>query len=270
MKNQSETLSHKTAPAFSPVTVADANVVKEKKRARPSFKTVLPVVIIGLLLIAAITAGLLYYQTRQELRSLSTKQGQQEAAKKEIKTLVASLSKLTILPEEDPVIATILDEQALATQSAFYKDAQKGDKLLVFPNAQKAYIYSPSRNILVNSGPLILDQNSASAKDVSASPTPAADEVKQSFTIEVRNGSTTVGAGTKLKQSLAAAGYNVVAVNDASLKDYTSTQIFKRNSLVSSTTIDQLVKDSSGKVIPSLPDGEAATTADVLVIVGGQ
>jgi hypothetical protein len=269
MKNTAENVRASSAPQTPEVATQSAAPSQAKKKSRPTFKSVVFKIILLLLIIAAVFAAFMYYKTRQELRSLTTPQGQQEAAKKEIKTLVASLGKLTILPDEDPVIATILDEHALATQSAFYKDAQKGDKLLVYPKAQKAYIYSPSRNLLVNSGPLILDQNKDSAKTSTESPTetPAA---QAQFTIEVRNGTTVTGVGTKMKQKLVANGYDVAAVNDASLKDYTSTQVFAVSAKASSAELKQLEQQTGGKLVTQLRDGEATSTADVLVIVGGQ
>lgn len=69
-----------------------------------------------------------------------------------------------LLPEEEPVVATIIDSAFLATQSAFYAQAQNGDKLVIYPQAQKAFVYSPERNIIVNSGPLVLDNESGTAE----------------------------------------------------------------------------------------------------------
>ncbi|MCU0660002.1 MAG: hypothetical protein MUD00_00045 [Candidatus Pacebacteria bacterium] len=41
----------------------------------------------------------------------------------------------------------------------FFKGAQKGDKLVVFPTTGKAIIYSPERDIIVNVGPVTFDNN---------------------------------------------------------------------------------------------------------------
>ena len=37
------------------------------------------------------------------------------------------------------------------------KNAQNGDKLLVYQQAKQAFIYSPARNKLVNVGPILMD-----------------------------------------------------------------------------------------------------------------
>ncbi len=117
------------------------------------------VILVVLLVAGLAVTGYLYYTTRTELMRLTQPSGQEELAKREVKAVVDKLGKLTILPEEEPVVATIVDSDFLATQSAFYQKAENGDKLVVYPQAQKAYIFSPGRNIIVNAGPLVLDQN---------------------------------------------------------------------------------------------------------------
>lgn len=114
--------------------------------------------ILLLMVIGVFGLGYLYYETRQELQFLSSPAGQEELAKREVENVLAALGKLAILPEEEPVVATITDASVLATESAFYKNAENGDKLVVFPTAQQAFIYSPSRNKIVNVGPLLIEE----------------------------------------------------------------------------------------------------------------
>jgi len=128
----------------------------KKKRSIPIGKILL--VFIILVLIAGVSAlGYLYYQTRQELKFLSSPEGQQQLAQQETSQIVALVGKHIDLPNEEPVIATITDAESLAAQSAFYKNSQNGDKLLVYQEAKQAFIYSPSRNKLVNVGPILVD-----------------------------------------------------------------------------------------------------------------
>lgn len=68
------------------------------------------------------------------------------------------LTKLAIVPsDEKPVVATIINAPILASQSAFYKDAVNGDKVVIFVNNKKAYLYRPNSNVLVNVGPLSVE-----------------------------------------------------------------------------------------------------------------
>lgn len=80
----------------------------------------------------------------------------QEAARDEVAQLVAAIGKLYLLPTgETPVVATVSDPSKLASQP-FFKNAKKGDKVLIYNVAQKAILYDPVANILVEVAPLSL------------------------------------------------------------------------------------------------------------------
>lgn len=130
--------------------------------------TVFLAFLIVLLLGGLAATGFLYYQTRQQLRQLTQPGAQEELAKREIEAVVQKLGKLVLLPDEEPVVATIIDSAFLATQSAFYAQAENGDKLVIYPQAQKAFVYSPGRNIIVNSGPLVFDEETQTAEPTSS------------------------------------------------------------------------------------------------------
>lgn len=78
------------------------------------------------------------------------------------KDLLAKIGKLIILPTgEDPIVAKINDAAALIKDQVFYKGAQNGDVVFVYQKAAKAVVYSPSRNIIVNVGPVFLNNQQA-------------------------------------------------------------------------------------------------------------
>lgn len=93
-----------------------------------------------------------YISAKKEVALLSNPQAQQEVYQKEIKDVVKQVSKLIILPAGEPNMATIKDAVALAKQQPFFKDAKNGDKILIYKN--KAIIFRPTQNILVNVGPV--------------------------------------------------------------------------------------------------------------------
>lgn len=79
----------------------------------------------------------------------------QERAQQEVGSVVAATGKLIILPQgETPALATVTNAATLAAQQPFFVNAQNGDDLLVYPKAAEAILYSPSRNIIVNVGPI--------------------------------------------------------------------------------------------------------------------
>ena len=76
----------------------------------------------------------------------------------EEKVLVAKISKSLALPsDEDPTVATVTDPEKLSGQF-FFKDAKRGDKLLIYQNAKKVILYRPSENRVVEVGVVDLNQ----------------------------------------------------------------------------------------------------------------
>lgn len=224
------------------------------KKAKTKRSGGLSTVLIPLLLIAVIVLGGLYYQSTQQLSKLNSPEGQEELAKQEAKAVTDKLSKLALLPEEEPVVATILDVNMLASQSAFYKNAENGDKLVIYPQAQKAYIYSPGRNVIVNAGPLVVDQN----------------ENSRPVIFEVRDGSTNAADARNVKAELEKTQQVVVEISDASREDYSGTFIIPINPAIKPEQLKEFAENMDAEVMDKLPQGETASEADILIIVGEQ
>lgn len=108
-----------------------------------------PLVLFLLLIISAAFNRFLFDQNRSlKAQVADLKKDPQERAKDEAKSLAGKLSSLVSLPEgEDPVIATVTDKDKLKDQPIFEK-AENGDKLLIFANAKKAYLFDPKNNKL--------------------------------------------------------------------------------------------------------------------------
>jgi hypothetical protein len=86
--------------------------------------------------------------------AFGTQTPEQKAAK-ELAAVVASVSKYMVLPADDqPVLATVTDAEALKKQQAFFTGSINGDQLLIFPKNMKAIIWSPSRGKIINVGPI--------------------------------------------------------------------------------------------------------------------
>lgn len=106
------------------------------------------------ILVIVILVLLPYVQKGKEVR-------EQEKIEKEVAALVKDISVHAIMPEETPVVFTVTDVEALVKEQQFFAGAVNGDKLLIFPQAVKAVIYSPDRDIIVNMGPVTFDQTGA-------------------------------------------------------------------------------------------------------------
>jgi hypothetical protein len=66
--------------------------------------------------------------------------------------LVREVGRVAILPNEEPMTATVTDPAQLVGQS-FFSQAMAGDKVLVFPLAQRAILYRPSSKQIVEMMP---------------------------------------------------------------------------------------------------------------------
>lgn len=114
-------------------------------------KVLMPVITI----LAIALAGFMYYQVVQ------LKANPQNIAAKETKEITAKAGKLVVLPaDETPTIATVSDPEALKDQ-AFFANAQKGDKVLIYTNAKKAILYSVSMDKIIDVAPLNIGTSTA-------------------------------------------------------------------------------------------------------------
>ena len=133
------------------------------------FRKFLLPAIIGIVLIGS---GVGYYFYSQ----YKTNQADPQAtAQKEVQSLLAQVSKLIILPQnETPTVATVSDPEKLKGQ-AFFINAQQGDKVLIYSTSKKAILYRPSAKKIIEVAPINLGSGPApQASDTSASQTPTA------------------------------------------------------------------------------------------------
>lgn len=122
--------------------------------------------ILGLIIVIAI---ILLVKSQIEVRALKKNLATQESSgnmNPDQKELVSAVGKLIILPgDEEPTIATVTDLEKLKGQ-AFFSNAKLGDKVLIYAKAQKAILFRPNENKIIELAPL---NNSASP---STSPAP--------------------------------------------------------------------------------------------------
>ena len=104
--------------------------------------------ILVIAVVAIVLAAYFYYQWNL------LRQNPQAIAQRTVSDLVAKVGRLAVLPTgETPSVATISDPQKLKDQSFFAK-AKTGDKVLIYAQAKKAYLYSVSLDRLLEVAPL--------------------------------------------------------------------------------------------------------------------
>jgi hypothetical protein len=120
--------------------------------------------VLGLLAVVCYSEYYFYSQYKKEASASKEWQSKynnliehpEQLAKSEADLYYEKISKLTSLPsDETPKINTVLDINQLKGDD-FFKNAQNGDKVLVFTNNKLAIIYRPSSGKIINSGPLIV------------------------------------------------------------------------------------------------------------------
>ena len=100
-----------------------------------------------------------YVKTQRELKVLKDPAAQEAAVKVENDKLIQKINKLIDLPtDEEPVVGTVNDAVTLAQQQKFFSNAKNGDKVLIYQD--KAIIYRPDDNKLINVGPVYVDSTS--------------------------------------------------------------------------------------------------------------
>lgn len=103
-------------------------------------------VLILLLLVFVLGGTTYYFYKNSKLYSKETTKEDQT----EVKELVEKIGQFVVLPtNETPTVATVSDLDALKGQ-AFFSDAKKGYKVLIYTKSGKAILFDPFVGKIVN------------------------------------------------------------------------------------------------------------------------
>lgn len=95
-----------------------------------------------------------YLDTKNRLET--AKSSNSLIGKTETEQIVNQLSKFIVLPSgEDPSLLSVNDVSQLKDQQ-FFKNAQNGDKVLIYKQSGKALIYRPSTKMVIEYAPVNL------------------------------------------------------------------------------------------------------------------
>ena len=120
-------------------------------RRRFSLKKLFPAKLLVMLFILVAVGGTIAV-AKIKPEWLGIKANENAMSQRDVDTLVDEVGKIIKLPEgEAPTIATVTDLEKVKDQ-AFFKNAQQGDKVLVYTGAKKAYLYRPSDNKIIEVG----------------------------------------------------------------------------------------------------------------------
>lgn len=152
-------------------------MTRERSEVKPERQSVSRTgkVVIAILVLATLGAlgfsGYLYQQVQALKNDPKTLQNAQQTKAADVKAKVGKL--ISVPSDETPTLATVTDKTKLKDQP-FFKDAENGDTILIFPQAKKAIIYRESENKLINVGPIAITSDAAAK----AGTTPVTPEKK--------------------------------------------------------------------------------------------
>lgn len=113
------------------------------------------------LLLAGAVAYLVYLNVHKTHQLEESKKSSAQKISEE-DSITAKMSKYVYLPKnEKPTVVTVQDVTKLQDRP-FFANAKNGDKVLLYTQAKKAYLYRPSENKLVEVAGLNFGQDSTS------------------------------------------------------------------------------------------------------------
>lgn len=121
--------------------------------------------LLAILIVVILSVGAYYFLVYQKNKT-SPKDPTQTAVI-EVQNLIEKIGKFMELPTETPRVATISDASKLPNQP-FFSKAQNGDKVLVYNIAQKAILYRPSTNKIIDVATLAVSEPTTETVGVSA------------------------------------------------------------------------------------------------------
>ena len=112
------------------------------------------IVILSTITITSLVVTGYFYTELERLRT-----NPQILANNELQDIVAKVGRLMILPtDESPTLMTVANPEQLRDQPFFAK-AEKGFKVLVYNQTEKAILYDPTQNKIVEIAPITNNNN---------------------------------------------------------------------------------------------------------------
>jgi flagellar basal body-associated protein FliL len=132
--------------------------VKTSKKTR----RVAPMTMILWVVVVVLAAGFGYMYWKNN--ELTKPEAQTKLAEQASQNVIDSVSKLIIVPEDKPTVATITDVNKLReSNESFYKNAQNGDTLLLY--STQAIIYRSAENKIISVAPVVVSPSSETTED---------------------------------------------------------------------------------------------------------
>ncbi len=227
------------------------------------------IVILIITISAGVIYGFSYFAKDAEPKSAASQEG-------EVESLLDEVNKIFLMPEgESPTVATVTDVEKLAGQP-FFKNAQNGDKVIIFGASKQALLYRPSVKKIITMSPI--DANSVPQNANETQATNSAQTQAESIPTPIEKLKVAVYNSTK-EAGLAKKGSNLldedifeISSRANAVGEYEKTTISVINPNFVSDEKLELIKSSYSKIkiskIPLPSDEKVAAGADIVIILG--
>lgn len=218
-----------------------------------------------LAIILALVGCSVYFFLKYQGVSNELKKKSEGADKTEVLAILEKVGKLIEVPtDEEPTVATVTDKEKLKEQKFFAK-AENEDKVIIFVKAQKAILYRPAWNKIIEVARIdTIDQKKA---ETGVSTVSAQVKMEKTNMI-VLNGTNVSGLTNKLSEKLTGTGeFAVLQKTNAKRLDY-------EKSLIVDLGVGRQVAEKvagligMGQVTNRMPEGEATPSSQLVVILG--
>lgn len=224
------------------------------------------------------TLGYIVYDYILAQSELNTfKENPEVLAIKEKEDLIKRLREIVSIPEnEEPTVATVQDAQALRQQT-FFSRAENGDKVILFPMAQRAILYRPSIQKIIEAAPINItdiQQGVTNNLETTQQSTPSIsktiEEQSKTYTLAIYNGTLTVEglagkAADFVRDSFSEEDISIETLNNS--KNFYEETIIVDFTNTASIVLDKLINQFDAS-LQELPQVETDPKTDFLIILG--
>lgn len=236
--------------------------------------------IVFLLMLCSTIFFYIKYQEAQDVLSATSGSNAQEVAE-----VVRKVSRHIVLPEnEQPTLATVSEVDKLRVQNFFLK-AENGDKVLIYPQARKAYLYRPRTDKLIEVSPIAVGDESATTPQnsqatqlpttqpqvtppptSSLSPTP---NQPQTIKIEIRNATINQGIANIARTNITSqiSNIEVTRVGNANNQNLSRTTLVVMNTSKQSD-LQRIAQQINAEFQSENIQGEEGSSADAIIYLG--
>ncbi|GEM_PF-641784 len=282
IKSKKSTKTSKTSANKLKEDFSESNLEPHKQAPKSFFLlTVIAIIVI----VAVVVLAKTFINKKQPLQNQQNQQVQQQQqqqdnlpiySEEDLQKLVERVGQLIEINKfEQPTIATVRDAELLrSSQPDFYKEAEVGDRLLVW--SDKAVLYSTLKDklisvMLISNQDGVMQAQVTEPTDLSTSTqdnnVPSSTIESEKAVITVLNGTKIAGLAKKMQTKLTDSALTVANIGDAQKKGYEKTIIVVLADKPMPATLDALRKITDAEVSQEKPE-DSNLKGDFVVIVG--